>query len=38
MHEIFLSSLFVPAVVYSNSEVEKERIIKENRGKSGVYR
>jgi hypothetical protein len=38
MHEILLSSLFAPVVVYSNSEAEKGRIIKENRGKSGVYR
>ncbi len=39
MHEIYLSSsLVVPAVVYSNAEVEKERVVKENQGKSGVYR
>jgi len=38
MHEIFLSSIIVPAVVYSNPDAEKERILKENRGKSGVYR
>lgn len=28
----------IPAVVYSNPDVDKERIIKENRGKSGIYR
>jgi len=29
---------FIPAVVYSNPDLYKERVIKENRGKSGIYR
>jgi group I intron endonuclease len=28
----------VPLVIYTNSDLEKERIIKENKGKSGIYR
>ena len=27
-----------PVVVYANPDVDKERIIKENKGKSGIYR
>jgi hypothetical protein len=27
-----------PIVVYTNSDLEKQRIIKENKGKSGIYR
>jgi len=32
------SSSIVPAKVYSNADLDKERVIKENRGKSGIYR
>jgi len=28
----------VPVVVYSNPDLDKEKVIKENKGKSGVYR
>lgn len=28
----------VPAVVYSNFDVDKKRVVKENKGKSGIYR
>jgi hypothetical protein len=28
----------VPVVVYSNSDADKERVTKENKGRSGVYR
>jgi hypothetical protein len=34
--DIFLS--IVPVVVYSNLEVDKKTIFKDNKGKSGVYR
>jgi hypothetical protein len=28
----------VPAVVYSNFDVDKKRVVKENKGKLGIYR
>lgn len=28
----------IPVVSYSNADLEKKRIIKENKGKSGIYR
>jgi hypothetical protein len=28
----------VPAVIYTNAGVQKEQILEENKGKSGVYR
>ena len=34
---IFISSV-VPVVTYSNSDTMKESVVKENKGKSGVYR
>jgi hypothetical protein len=31
------SSSIVPAKVYTNADTQKEQILKENRGKSGIY-
>jgi hypothetical protein len=28
----------VPAVIYTNPDTQKKRILEENKGKSGVYR
>jgi len=30
--------LVTPVVVYKNSDLEKQKILKENKGKSGIYR
>jgi len=35
-HQLTLG--IIPAVVYSNADIDKQSIIKENRGKSGIYR
>jgi hypothetical protein len=29
---------FVPILCYKNAELDKKKIVKENRGKSGIYR
>jgi hypothetical protein len=31
-------SLVIPVVIYKNSDLEKQKILKENKGKSGIYR
>ena len=38
MYDFFLCSSIIPVLQYKFAELEKKQIIKENRGKSGIYR
>ena len=38
MYDFFLCSSIIPVLLYKFAELEKKQIIKENRGKSGIYR